>query len=235
MPSPSSPPAPASHSAGYPLPAPDLKPSDRELPPSPSSTSHLTARLGMHPLTRLTIANLFAFASVFLTTATKTAHTSSLQFRAENAHRLPKSQRDWYFYHRSRSYYASQSAFSQGFRRAMGMCGYVSLFLMVENGVDVARGSVDFGGTMVGGGVTGAFFGVVRKLPLSTTMVTVKKGLWYGFLYGVLQDVMLAAEGNRVFWIEPFVGRTRQVIRQRRGKEIIDEEEKRGSLQENGS
>ncbi|EWC43591.1 hypothetical protein DRE_01478 [Drechslerella stenobrocha 248] len=171
----------------------------------------------------MTLANLFAFSSVFITTAIETTHTASLRFRAENAHRLPRSQKDWFFYHRSRSYAAMHAAVVRGVKRGVGMCGYVSLFLGVENAVDVARGRVDFAGSLLAGGVAGAWFGVVRKLPMSTTALMVRNGLWYGLLYGAAQDVVVALKGEPVAWIDPFVGRVRA---RRRGLDPA------GSLQE---
>ncbi|KAF3932815.1 hypothetical protein ABW19_dt0208584 [Dactylella cylindrospora] len=204
-----------------------LPPTNHPHETSTSSTPSLPTRLNIHPFARFLFANIFAFTGTFISTAIRTTHTASLQFRAENAHRLPRSQKDWFFYHRSRNYYSAYRAFVAGWRRALGMCGYVGLFVIAENGVDVARGRVDFLGTVVAGGVTGGVFGGVNKLPLATTALTVKKGLWYGFLYGVAQDVMLSLRGERIFWIDPFIGRIRREVRR-------DEEEAKGSLQEDG-
>ncbi|KAF3925177.1 hypothetical protein ABW20_dc0102369 [Dactylellina cionopaga] len=226
------PPSPSPHLPSYPLPPAPVQDQSNELSPPPIPTTTLPTRLNIHPLARLAIANVFAFTSIFLSTALRTTHTSSLQFRAENAHRLPKTQKGWYFYHRSRNYHAGHNAVVNGFKKSLGMCGYVSLFVLVENGVDVTRGSVDFGSTVFSGGVTGGVFGLVRKLPLSTTALTAKKGLWYGFLYGITQDIMLAARGESVFWIDPFTGRNREAARKWRRRRKQEDEERKGSLQE---
>ncbi|KAK6539237.1 hypothetical protein TWF694_009478 [Orbilia ellipsospora] len=217
----------ASKPTGYPLPPPERTPSDLALLyPQPFA---LPDRLGLHLAPRIFFANLTAFTTVFLTTSVKAGHAATLQFRAENAHRLPRSQVNWYFYHRSKSYYASRAAFTEGFKRGVGMCGYVSLFLMLEGRIDVLRGGVDFGATVLSGGVTGAVFGVVRKLPPSTTGLMVRKGLWYGFLYGFVQDVLLGLQGKSVSWIDPVVG----AVRGDSWRALREEKERRGSLQEN--
>ncbi|KAK6340135.1 hypothetical protein TWF730_001906 [Orbilia blumenaviensis] len=208
--SPSDPPPPE-----YPLPY--LSNPDALSNPPPSPTTALPYRLNLHPISRLTIANIFAFAAVFIPTTVRTAHISSLIYRAENAHRLPQKTADWYQYHRAKNHYAASRGLSEGFRRAGGVCGYVSLFLGVEGVVDAWKGGVDFVGSVVGGGVAGGWFGVVRKLPLPTKVLMVKKGVWYGFIYGIGQDVMLAMKGERVFWIEPFLRRGREVVM--RGRE----------------
>ncbi|KAK6522898.1 hypothetical protein TWF281_002325 [Arthrobotrys megalospora] len=218
-------PRPSSSSSS---PSPDPPPADYPLPyltnpdvlskPTTASSPTLPYRLNLHPISRLTIANIFAFAAVFIPTTVRTAHIASLVYRAENAHRLPEKRADWFHYHRAKNHYAASRGLAEGFRRAGGVCGYVSLFLVVESGVDAWKGGVDFVGSVVGGGVAGGWFGVVRKLPLATTALMVKKGVWYGFIYGVAQDVMLAARGERVFWIEPFLTRGREVVR--RSKEV---------------
>ncbi|KAK6496894.1 hypothetical protein TWF481_001874 [Arthrobotrys musiformis] len=204
--------------------SPDPPPAEYPLPfltdptaTTPAPTTTLPYRLNLHPISRLTIANIFAFAAVFIPTTIRTAHISSLIYRAENAHRLPETKGDWYHYHRAKNHYAASRGLAEGFRKAGGVCGYVSLFLVVEGGVDAWKGGVDFVGTVVAGGVTGGVFSVLRKLPLPTKALVVKKGLWYGFVYGVAQDVMLAMRGERVFWIDPFVRRGREIAM--RGKE----------------
>ncbi|KAF3307910.1 hypothetical protein TWF173_002104 [Orbilia oligospora] len=176
--------------ADYPLPF-LTDPDAASKPISPSTT--LPYRLNLHPISRLTIANIFAFAAVFIPTTIRTAHISSLVYRAENAHRLPEKRADWFHYHRAKNHYAASKGLAEGFRRAGGVCG------------------------LVGGGVTGGWFGVARKLPLPTKALMVKKGLWYGFVYGVAQDVMLAMRGERVFWIDPFVSRGREIVKRGKG------------------
>ncbi|KAF3130423.1 hypothetical protein TWF703_008220 [Orbilia oligospora] len=204
MPRPSSSPSKSSDPPPADYPLPFLTDPDAASKPIPPSTT-LPYRLNLHPISRLTIANIFAFAAVFIPTTIRTAHISSLVYRAENAHRLPEKRADWFHYHRAKNHYAASKGLAEGFKRAGGVCGYVSLFLVVEGAVDGWKGGVDFVGSLVGGGVTGGWFGVARKLPLPTKALMVKKGLWYGFVYGVAQDVMLAMRGERVFWIDPFV------------------------------
>lgn len=39
-------------------------------------------------------------------------------------------------------------------------------------------------------------------------MVTVKKGLLYGLMYGVTQDVVRKLKGESVFYMDPFIDKT---------------------------
>ncbi|KAF3913900.1 hypothetical protein ABW21_db0204875 [Orbilia brochopaga] len=198
----------------YPLPAIPSPSTDHSQSSNTASTDTPTnpprVRLNLHPLTRLALGATFAFSTIFITTALRTTHTASLQFRAENAHRLPRSQKDWFFYHRSRSYAAMRDGVVAGVSRGVGMAGYVALFVAVEEAVDVVRGGrVNFGASTIAGGVTGGWFGIVRKLPLQTTALMLRNGLWYGFLFGASQDALVALRGGSVAWIDPFVGRAR--------------------------
>lgn len=235
---------------------------DIPIPPPPQ---HLSApnRLNLHPFSRLVVANIFAFSTTSVVVAIRTLHTASLQFRAENAHRLPKSTKDWYFYHRSKNYYSGYKAISSGVKSGWGMCGYVSLFVLAENAVDNLRGGqeagfVDAGSTAVAGGLVAGWFGymsmflycrtgvglkmdrwltssLIGRLPWGTKALVLRKGLWYGFLYGVAQDAMVAIRGGRVWYVDAMLGRGEIMEPWRQFREKAKEEKNRGkSLQEDG-
>ncbi|KAJ6261778.1 hypothetical protein Dda_2577 [Drechslerella dactyloides] len=216
------PPPSASPPREYPLPAipstgtdnGDYKTTTAAATTADTSNAAPRVRLNLHPLTRLALGATFAFSTIFVATALRRTHTASLQFRAENAHRLPRSQKGWFFYHRSRSYAAMRDGVAAGVKRGSGMAGYVALFVAVEEAVDAVRGKVDFGGSVVAGGVTGGWFGV-------TTALMLRNGLWYGFLFGAAQDLLVALRGDSVAWIDPFVGRARATKKEHRRGNVL--------------
>ncbi|KAK6344704.1 hypothetical protein TWF718_006664 [Orbilia javanica] len=134
-------PSPSSKSSDPPppeYPLPFLTDPDAASKPTPPTTS-LPYRLNLHPISRLTIANIFAFAAVFIPTTIRTAHISSLIYRAENAHRLPEKRADWYQYHRAKNHYAASKGLAEGFRRAGGICGEITV---TDEGADGEEGAL---------------------------------------------------------------------------------------------
>jgi hypothetical protein len=83
---------------------------------------------------------------------------ADLKFRAENSHRTPKSEKGWYFYHRSKSHYAVLGGMKMAARTGVLMSLMVGMFFVLEDQFDNIRGgqskdcvSSVFAGTMTGG------------------------------------------------------------------------------------
>ena len=51
-------------------------------------------------------------------------------------------------------------------------------------------------------------------MQVPTAVITVKKGLWMGFLYGFTQDLLKVAQGGRVFYISPLLPKSWREIRE---------------------
>src|SRR4051812_27895784 len=92
------PPPPASISTAPPNAAPSPSTKRRR----PDRSYDFTPRLHMPFTSRLLLANFFASSAGFFLGAGIGSRKAALRFRAENAHRFPKSQKGWYFYHRSK-------------------------------------------------------------------------------------------------------------------------------------
>jgi hypothetical protein len=83
---------------------------------------------------------------------------AALIFTAENAHRTPKSQKGWYFYHKTKNYRIMYGGLVEGVRYGARMAGWVAMFCVFEDAVDRLRGRVDAGATVCAGlGTAGAF------------------------------------------------------------------------------
>ncbi|KAK3215904.1 hypothetical protein GRF29_8g1469603 [Pseudopithomyces chartarum] len=70
-----------------------------------------------------------------------TSRLASLRFRAENAHRLPISNPGWYLYHKSKNYYKLKHGLGAGLRSGFYLAAWASLFFVVEESMDVFRGT----------------------------------------------------------------------------------------------
>ncbi|KAH7406443.1 hypothetical protein DE146DRAFT_647501 [Phaeosphaeria sp. MPI-PUGE-AT-0046c] len=185
-------------------------------PPRPSQISTNSPRLGMPFDRRLLLTTTLASLCGFTLGSTSAGRLASLRFRAENAHRLPISQPGWYLYHKSKNYYKWRFGIVEGLRKGGLLAAWSSIFFVVEESLDVFRGTWRAGRTMhemegvdeldiaridkgVGscrdflssacaGMVTGGLWSAWHAFPISTAARTIRMGLVVGAGYGVLQD-----------------------------------------------
>ncbi|KAI1583034.1 hypothetical protein PtrEW13061_009002 [Pyrenophora tritici-repentis] len=129
---PSLPPNPQSHAQSHP-------------PPNPLSTS---PRLDMPFDRRLLLTTTLSFLSGFTLGSLSAGHMASLRFRAENAHRLPVSNPGWYLYHKSKNYYKWRYGIVEGLRKGTYIAAWSSIFFIVEESLDVFRGTWRAGRTV---------------------------------------------------------------------------------------
>lgn len=143
-------------------------------------------------------------------------HMASLRFRAENAHRLPISQPGWYLYHKSKNYYKWKYGVVEGLRKGGYVTVWSGLFFIVEESLDVFRGtwragrtmaemegvdeldikridrgvdrSRDFISSAMAGMVTGGLWSAWHHFPISTAARTIRLGLIVGLGFGLGQD-----------------------------------------------
>ncbi|KAF8462528.1 hypothetical protein BDZ91DRAFT_698901 [Kalaharituber pfeilii] len=177
-------------------------------PPSPPP------RLSLPLPARLIFSTLLTFPPSFLLGLHQGYTTHSLRFRAENAHRLPppgSPQAQWYLYHKSRTYAGFLGGIKEGVRNGFRVSFWVGVFLGAEEVVDRGRagtaGGIDAGGTVVASLATAGAFCLYNGFNYSTTVRTAKKGLLFGLLYGVAQDLIRAAKGDGTAGWMRFAGR----------------------------
>lgn len=116
------------------------------------------SRLAIPYHQRLPLCASLSFLTGFAVGMTKGSNTVGLQYRAENAHRLPQSPAGWYLYHKTKNYAMAWGGLRAGVAKGGAMTFWTAAFLMIENSLDLCRGSKDFLNTMVAGvSVAGAF------------------------------------------------------------------------------
>ena len=199
-----------------------LSPPTPQSPPPPYLSN--APRLGMPFDRRLLLTTTLSFLSGFTLGSINAGHVSSLRFRAENAHRLPISQPGWYLYHKSKNYYKWKHGVVEGFRKGGYVAAWASVFFLVEESLDVFRGtwragrtlrdmegvdeldlprvdravagSRDFVSSAMAGMVTGGCWSVWHQFPLTTAARTIRMGLLAGLAFGLGQDALMWARGR---------------------------------------
>jgi hypothetical protein len=165
---------------------------------------------------RLLLTTFLSGLCGFTLGSTSAGRLASLRFRAENAHRLPISQPGWYLYHKSKNYYKWNFGVREGLRKGGMVAAWSSVFFIVEESLDVFRGTWSAGRTMsemegvdeldiaridrgvgkardfwssAGAGlVTGGVWSAWHQFPISTASRTIRMGLVVGLGYGLFQD-----------------------------------------------
>jgi Tim17/Tim22/Tim23/Pmp24 family len=86
--------------------------------------------------------------------------TAGLRFRAENAHRMPKSEKDWFFYHRSKSHYSVLAGMKASAKTGAVLALMTGIYLSLEEQFDHIRGgqSKDCVSSIMAGTMSGALY-----------------------------------------------------------------------------
>ncbi|KAF9690581.1 hypothetical protein EKO04_011488 [Ascochyta lentis] len=191
-------------------------------PPKPSQIPTNAPRLGMPFDRRLLLTTFTSFVCGFTLGSASAGSMAALRFRAENAHRLPISQPGWYLYHKSKNYYKMKHGITEGLRKGFMVAAWSSVFFVVEESLDVFRGtwragrtieemegvdelslkridrgvasSRDFISSAMAGMVTGGVWSAWHQFPVSTAARTIRMGLVVGLGYGLGQDALVWAK-----------------------------------------
>lgn len=160
-------------------------------------------RLSIDPSWRI----LFGFTSAsivgFALGASYGGTTSGYRFRAENAHRLPKSQKGWFFYHKTKNYHVAVGAAKEGIKMGLRLGFWTGAFLIAEVAVDGLRapeGKDALGSVVAAAGTAGAW-SVWNRLSIHTWARTTKVGIVAGLGYGLAQDALGAARGRDIGYV----------------------------------
>jgi hypothetical protein len=191
-------------------------------PPRPAHHHPSAPRLDMPFDRRLLLTTSLAFISGFTLGSLSAGHMASLRFRAENAHRLPVSNPGWYLYHKSKNYYKWRFGIVEGLRKGSYLAAWSSVFFIVEESLDVFRGTWRAGRTMeemegvdeldirridrgvdgsrdflssgLAGMVTGGLWSAWHQFPVTTAARTIRLGLVVGLGFGLGQDGLSGAK-----------------------------------------
>ena len=87
------------------------------------------------------------------------ARMAGLRFRAEHAHKMPRSTQALYFYHRRKNYYVAKYGIEKGIATGARLAGWTGAYFVAEGAIDAMRGERrDFVSSMTAGvGVAGLF------------------------------------------------------------------------------
>lgn len=192
--------------------------------PEPPKLYKSPERLGMKFDQRLLVGNLSSFLCGFTLGVSHAGHMAGMRFRAENAHRLPETRPGWYLYHKSKNYYKIKEAAPVGIRKGFFVSAWTSIFLIIEESLDIFRGTWyagrtlnemegvdeldiktmekciqrnrDFKSSAIAGMVTGGVWSAWNTFPMVTAARTIRMGLFVGLAYGLGQDAMMWARNK---------------------------------------
>ncbi|KAF2708044.1 hypothetical protein K504DRAFT_456110 [Pleomassaria siparia CBS 279.74] len=125
----------------------DTTPPMEAKPHTPRILNSSRERLGMTFDKRFLLSMMTSFTCGFTLGNIHAGRLASLRYRAENAHRLPISTPGWYLYHKSKNYYKLRHGIPEGIRTGSWLTLWVGLFFVVEESLDVFRGTWKAGRT----------------------------------------------------------------------------------------
>ncbi|KAG0254930.1 hypothetical protein BG011_005419 [Mortierella polycephala] len=165
-----------------------------------SKNPHLN-RIGLEPMRRIMLITVSASFWGFILGGAIGSRQSSMQYLAENAHRLPKNMEGWYFYHKRKNYRMIWGAVQKGAVYSAKTGALVGLFEVLEASADFYRGGADLFNSMMAGIASGGIFAVANKLPRQSTKHTLMLGAGYGLVSGGLQDLSSFLKGTPVWYL----------------------------------
>jgi hypothetical protein len=107
------------------------------------------SRLSLPTPIRITLATASSFVLGLGLGLSHGSKTAGLRFRAENAHRLPKTPTGWYLYHKSKNYHVALGGVKEGLKMGVKISAWVAAFFYIEDCWDEIRGEKDFLNTVV--------------------------------------------------------------------------------------
>jgi len=168
-------------------------------------------RLSLSPNVRLP---LITGLGLFVGTVLGASHGSKmagLRFRAENAHRLPTSQKGWYLYHKSKNFVSMMGGIKEGAKMGGTVAFWVGAFVTLEEAMDTFRGGYrrqDFMSSVMAALATSGAFSLWNRFPLPTAARTAKMALKFGLIYGLSQDVLSLSRGRKLAYVDLILGKT---------------------------
>jgi hypothetical protein len=176
------------------------------------------SRLSLPTPVRLTLATASSFIIGLGLGLSHGSQTAGLRFRAENAHRLPKSSTGWYLYHKSKNYHMALGGIKEGLKMGFKISAWVAAFFYIEDCWDEIRGKKDFVNTTLASlSVAGGFSlwslylphiglhianEMTDRFPMVAAARTAKTGLAIGLAFGLAQDAVGVLRGRRPGYVE---------------------------------
>ncbi|KAI9728386.1 MAG: hypothetical protein M1828_003786 [Chrysothrix sp. TS-e1954] len=185
---------------------------DRSVSTTDSSPDRYNHRLGLPPRRRLALATGAAFTGGAFLGTIQGVRVAGLRFRAENSHRLPRSEAGWLLYHKAKRKYVFKASMKEARSLGFRVAPCVALFYFFEEAMDERRSKrvghmgenthQDFlSSTFAGLGVAGAF-GLWNRLTLPLIAKMAKYGMIGGVSYGLIQDALHLSHGRELAYVE---------------------------------
>lgn len=162
-------------------------------------------RFSLPPAIRIPLTTSLGLMAGSILGMSHGGHMAALRFRAENAHRVPTSQKGWYFYHKSKNAYTMLGGLKEGAKMAPKVAFWVCAFVTLEDAVDTSRGGdrhKDFLSTVLAALTTSGAFSLWNRFPLRTAARTARLALKIGLVYGLGQDALSLLRGRRLAYVD---------------------------------
>ncbi|CAG8623632.1 7458_t:CDS:1 [Ambispora leptoticha] len=122
------------------------------------------ARISMSTSQRIALATASGAFWGFIFGGYEGSKRSGLQYRAENAHKLPTTKGGWYFYHKRKNYKMLLGGFKRGVRYAFFTGSLCFSFVGLEAVLDRLSGETNVLNTVAAGVGTALWFSTLCKL-----------------------------------------------------------------------
>ncbi|ANB13097.1 hypothetical protein AWJ20_1376 [Sugiyamaella lignohabitans] len=158
-------------------------------------------RLGISPELRIVGATAISGLYGLLTGFYNGYNQSSLQYLAENAHRLPRTKGAWYFYYKRKNYVVLKASMIQSVRSGVKFGTAAMMYFGIEAYLDHVRHTIDFISTIASSGTVGVAYGIFNKLGRKQIARSARSFMAFGAIIGLTQDGMRFARGNDVWYL----------------------------------
>ncbi|KAJ5986271.1 hypothetical protein N7451_010636 [Penicillium sp. IBT 35674x] len=165
-------------------------------------------RLGIDVEKRIPYATMCAFIPGLALGYVHGSKKAGLLFRAENAHRFPTTSTGWFQYHKTKNYISIVGGVKDGIKMGAKLGVGALAFSLFEETVDYARHDErDFLSTVTAGLSFSGIYSLLARHDVYTAARTAKFGLKLSLTYGLLQDVLETAKGNRPKYLDFVLGK----------------------------
>ncbi len=158
-------------------------------------------RLSLPPVVRIPLLMTCAGTAGFLSGLFSGSRKAGLQFLAENSHRLPRTTKGWYFYHKTKNYKVLLGGVKSGFQVGIRIASWAGLYVATEAAIDYIRGTIDFAASFTAAVATGAVLGSVYHFRRQTMLRTMRTGMAIGLAGGLAQDFLRYAKGENIWYV----------------------------------
>ncbi|KAL2159395.1 hypothetical protein VTH06DRAFT_2399 [Thermothelomyces fergusii] len=172
------------------------------LSPAELDQLYRDSRLSLPAPLRIPLASVLSFLAGFTLGTANGGKMAGLRFRAEHAHKLPKTSTGWYLYHKSKNYHMAYGGILEGCRMGLRVSFWTTAMFGIEQMFDSYRGTADMLNTITSCVAVAGGFSLWNRFSLPMTARTTKAALVAGVVYGGLQDVLGIVRGRPIRYVD---------------------------------